>query len=93
MRDCEVLVYDRLVVNGIDRVVVLDPMHEAGFLQRRIAIAATPADATTLALERARIFEEDLKEPAEAIVALEQIINEMDPANVAAAWREFRGEA
>ena len=56
----------------------------AGFLQRRIAIAATPADATTLALERARIFEEDLKEPAEAIVALEQIINEMDPANVAA---------
>ncbi|MBN2575951.1 MAG: tetratricopeptide repeat protein [Deltaproteobacteria bacterium] len=56
----------------------------AGLLQRRIAIADNPADATALALERARLFEEDLREPAEAIVALEQIVNEMDPANVAA---------
>ena len=55
-----------------------------GFLQRRMAIAPTPADATALALERARLFEEDLQQPGEAIAALEQIINEMDPANVAA---------
>jgi len=55
-----------------------------GLLQRRMAIAENPADATTLALERARLFEEELKEPAEAIVALEQIINEMDSANVTA---------
>jgi len=56
----------------------------AGFLQRRIAIAPSPADATALALERARLFEEDLKQPSEAIAALEQILNEMDPASVAA---------
>jgi golgin subfamily B member 1 len=56
----------------------------AGLLQRRIAIAPTPADATALALERARLFEEELKEPAEAVTALEQIINEMDPANIQA---------
>ena len=55
-----------------------------GLLQRRMAIAENPADATALALERARIFEEELKEPPEAIAALEQIINEMDSANVAA---------
>ena len=53
-------------------------------LRRRMAIADNPAEATSLALERARLFEEQLKEPAEAIVALEQIINEMDPANVEA---------
>ena len=56
----------------------------AGFLQRRMAIAENPADATALALERARLFEEELKQPGEAIAALEQIINEMDPANVPA---------
>jgi tetratricopeptide (TPR) repeat protein len=55
-----------------------------GLLQRRIAIAENPADATALALERARLFEEELREPAEAVAALEQIINEMDPANLAA---------
>jgi tetratricopeptide (TPR) repeat protein len=55
-----------------------------GFLQRRMAIADNPADATGLALERARLFEEELKQPGEAIAALEQIINEMDPSNLAA---------
>jgi len=56
----------------------------ADLLLRRIGIAANPAEATGLALERARLFEEDLKEPASAVSALEQIINEMDPANHAA---------
>jgi len=50
-------------------------------LLRRIGIAANPAEATGLALERARLFEEELKEPTSAISALDQIINEMDPAN------------
>jgi len=53
-------------------------------LLRRIGIAADPAEATGLALERARLFEEELKEPTSAVAALEQIINEMDPANLAA---------
>jgi tetratricopeptide (TPR) repeat protein len=53
-------------------------------LLRRIGIAANPAEATGLALERARLFEEELKEPASAVSALEQIIGEMDPANLAA---------
>lgn len=53
----------------------------ASLLERRIAIAEAPADATTLALERARIFEEDLKDLPAAVAALERIINEMDPAN------------
>jgi tetratricopeptide (TPR) repeat protein len=53
-------------------------------LLRRIGIASTPAEATGLALERARLFEEELKEPTSAVSALEQIINEMDPANLEA---------
>ena len=53
----------------------------ANLIERRIAIAETPADATALALERARIFEEDLKDLPAAVEALERIINEMDPAN------------
>jgi tetratricopeptide (TPR) repeat protein len=54
----------------------------AGLLQRRVGIATNPAEATGLALERARLFEEELKDPASAITALEQIINEMDPSNL-----------
>jgi golgin subfamily B member 1 len=53
----------------------------ADLLERRMAIAETPADATALALERARIFEEDLKDQPAAVAALERIINEMDPAH------------
>ena len=53
-------------------------------LLRRIGIAANPAEATALALERARLFEEELKDPAAAVSALEQIIGEMDPANLEA---------
>ncbi|HEX7507793.1 MAG TPA: tetratricopeptide repeat protein, partial [Polyangia bacterium] len=53
-------------------------------LLRRVGLAASPAEATGLALERARLFEEELKEPAAAISALEQIIAEMDPANLEA---------
>jgi tetratricopeptide (TPR) repeat protein len=77
---------DREALEALSAIAadMADYANLASLLQRRIAIAETPADATALALERARIFEEDLKEPAEAIVALEQIINEMDPANVAA---------
>ena len=55
-----------------------------GLLERRIGIAATPAEGTELALERARLFEEELKDQAAAVSALEQIINEMDPANLEA---------
>jgi tetratricopeptide (TPR) repeat protein len=53
----------------------------AELLERRVAIAENPVDATALALERARIFEEDLKDQPAAVSALEKIINEMDPAN------------
>lgn len=53
----------------------------ASLLERRVAIAETPADATALALERARIFEEDLKDLSSAVTALERIINEMDPTH------------
>jgi golgin subfamily B member 1 len=53
----------------------------ANLLERRIAIAETPADATALALERARLFEEDLKDLPSAVTALERIINEMDPTH------------
>jgi tetratricopeptide (TPR) repeat protein len=56
----------------------------AELLLRRIGIAADSTEATSLALERARLFEEELMEPAAAVAALEQLINEMDPANLAA---------
>jgi tetratricopeptide (TPR) repeat protein len=56
----------------------------AELLLRRIGIAADSTESTSLALERARLFEEELKEPASAVSALEQIINEMDPANLEA---------
>ncbi len=56
----------------------------AELLLRRIGIAPSPVEATGLALERARLFEEELKEPAAAVSALEQIINEVDPANLEA---------
>ena len=52
----------------------------ASLLDRRIPIADSRADATALALERARIFEEDLKDLPAAIVTLERIISEMDPS-------------
>ncbi len=53
-------------------------------LLRRIAVASNTAEATDLALERARLFEEELSDPAAAVTALEQIINEMDASSVAA---------
>ena len=53
----------------------------AELLERRMGIAENPVDATALALERARIFEEDLKDLPAAVAALEQVINEMDPAH------------
>ena len=53
-------------------------------LLRRIGIAANSAEAVELALERARLFDEELKEPTAAVAALEKIITEMDPANVPA---------
>jgi tetratricopeptide (TPR) repeat protein len=53
-------------------------------LLRRIGIASNTAEATDLALERARLFEEELTQPAAAVTALEQIINEMDVSSVAA---------
>jgi len=56
----------------------------ADLLQRRIGIAANSTEAIELALERARLFDEELKEPSAAVAALEKIVNEMDPANVAA---------
>ncbi|MGD0836344.1 MAG: tetratricopeptide repeat protein [Polyangia bacterium] len=54
----------------------------ASLLDRRIAIADSRADATALALERARIFEKDLLDLPAAIAALERVISEMDPANL-----------
>ena len=56
----------------------------AALLLRRIGIASNSAEATDLALERARLFEEELKDPAAAVAALEQLIGEMDSVNVAA---------
>jgi len=56
----------------------------ADLLWRRVGIATSPAEAATLALERARIFEEKLGDAQTAAAALEQIISELDPTNVEA---------
>jgi golgin subfamily B member 1 len=53
-------------------------------LERRIPLAEDPAVAISLALERARVLEEDLRNPDEAMRALDQIITELDPKNVEA---------
>jgi tetratricopeptide (TPR) repeat protein len=50
-----------------------------GILERQIPLAPDAGAAVELALERARIFEEELKIRAEAIAALEQIVAELDP--------------
>ncbi|HEY0710048.1 MAG TPA: hypothetical protein VGG33_24770, partial [Polyangia bacterium] len=56
-------------------------------LERRIPLAADSAGAVALALERARIFEEELRIHAEAIGALEKIVDELDPRSVPAYER------
>ncbi len=48
-------------------------------LERRIPLAADSQAAVALALERARIFEEELRIRSEAMAALEQIVEELDP--------------
>lgn len=48
-------------------------------LERRIPLAPDTVAAVELALERARIFEEELKTRAEAIGALELLVTELDP--------------
>ncbi len=48
-------------------------------LERRIPLAADPASAVALALERARIFEVELQTRSEAVATLEQIVEELDP--------------
>lgn len=53
-------------------------------LERRIPLAADPDVGVALALERARIFEEELRNSDETIRALEQLITELDPRNVEA---------
>jgi tetratricopeptide (TPR) repeat protein len=56
-------------------------------LERRIPLAADPANALILALERARVLEEDLRNADEAMRALEQIISELDPRSIEAHER------
>ncbi len=58
-----------------------------GVLGRQIPLASDPAHGVELALERARIFEENLRNRDEAVRALEQIISELDPRNAAAHER------
>jgi tetratricopeptide (TPR) repeat protein len=53
-------------------------------LEKRIPLAEDPATALQLALERARVLEEDLRNADEAMRALEQIIAELDPRSVEA---------
>ena len=56
-------------------------------LERRIPLAEDPANALVLALERARVLEEDLRNADEAMRALEQIISELDPRSIEAHER------
>ena len=74
---------DREALEALSKIAadMGDFVNLASLLERRVAIAETPADATVLALERARIFEEDLKDLSSAVTALERIINEMDPTH------------
>ncbi len=53
-------------------------------LDRRIGIAANPAEAIPLAVRRGQLFEEKLGNPAEAMRAFERIINELDPTHIEA---------
>ena len=48
-------------------------------LERRIPLASDSEGAVALALERARIFEEELDIRSEAMATLEQIVEELDP--------------
>jgi tetratricopeptide (TPR) repeat protein len=50
-----------------------------GILERRIPLAADNAAAVALALERARIFEEELRINSEAMATLDRIVEELDP--------------
>jgi golgin subfamily B member 1 len=50
-----------------------------GILERRIPLQTDAAQAVVLALERARIFEDELRIRGEAMSALEQIVEELDP--------------
>ena len=50
-----------------------------GILERRIPLSADAAASVALALERARIFEEELRIRGDAMTALEQIVEELDP--------------
>jgi tetratricopeptide (TPR) repeat protein len=74
---------DREALEALSKIAadMGDFMNLASLLERRVAIAETPADATVLALERARLFEEELKDLPSAVTALERIINEMDPTH------------
>ncbi len=56
-------------------------------LERRVPLAEDAAVATALALERARVLEEELRRPDDALRALEQIIAEIDPRSVEAHAR------
>jgi tetratricopeptide (TPR) repeat protein len=56
-------------------------------LERRIPLAEDPANALVLALERARVLEEDLRNADEAMRALDQIISELDPRSIEAHER------
>jgi tetratricopeptide (TPR) repeat protein len=50
-----------------------------GVLDRRIPLASDSGAAVAIALERARIFEEELRINSEAMAALERIVDELDP--------------
>ncbi len=58
-----------------------------GILERRIPLAEDPGFAVAMAMDRARIFEEHLRNPDEAMKALEQIVTELDPRNLGAFER------
>jgi tetratricopeptide (TPR) repeat protein len=58
-----------------------------GVLERRIPLASANSAAVAIALERARIFEEELRIHGEAIAALEGIVEELDPRCVPAYER------
>ncbi|HXI59903.1 MAG TPA: hypothetical protein VNO55_27740, partial [Polyangia bacterium] len=56
-------------------------------LERRVALAKEPARAAELALLRAQVLDERLKNPSEAAQVLEHVIAELDPRNIDANER------
>jgi tetratricopeptide (TPR) repeat protein len=56
-------------------------------LERRIPLASDSQAAVALALERARIFEEELDTRSEAMATLEQLVAELDPRSLTAYAR------